>query len=69
MSLASILAALSLPVTAVLTRRGALSLWVTAFVAAFVVLMHRANVVRLAKGTEKRFEREARAGEGAREKP
>lgn len=56
-SLASILAALSLPVTAVLSRRGALSLWVTAFVAAFVVVMHRANVVRLAMGTEKRFER------------
>ncbi len=56
-SLASILAAVSLPVTAVLSSRGALSLWVTGFVAVFVVVMHRANVVRLLRGTERRFER------------
>ena len=56
-SLASILAAMSLPVTAALTTRGALSLWVTGFVAAFIVVMHRTNVVRLLRGTEKRFER------------
>jgi glycerol-3-phosphate acyltransferase PlsY len=56
-SLASILAAMSLPVTAALSGRGALALWVTGFVAAFVAVMHRANVVRLLRGTEKRFER------------
>jgi glycerol-3-phosphate acyltransferase PlsY len=56
-SLASILAALSLPVVSVLFNRGALSLWVTLFIALFVLVMHRANVGRLVSGTEKRFEK------------
>ncbi len=56
-SLASILAAMSLPVTSVLAHRGTLSLWVTGFVALFVLVMHRDNVGRLLSGTEKRFER------------
>ena len=62
-SLASILAALSLPVTSALAHRGMLSLWVTAFVAAFVAVMHRANVARLLQGTEKRFERSRDGGD------
>jgi acyl phosphate:glycerol-3-phosphate acyltransferase len=62
-SLASILGAMSLPVTAVLTHRGALSLWVTGFVALFVLVMHRTNIGRLLSGTEKRFEKR-RDGDG-----
>ncbi len=65
-SLASILAALSLPVTAVLSNRGAISLWVAAFVALFVVAMHRANVGRLLSGTEKRFEKRKDTEDGDR---
>jgi acyl phosphate:glycerol-3-phosphate acyltransferase len=56
-SLASILAALSLPALAVLLRLGPLAAWVTALIALFVVVRHRANVARLLSGTEKRFER------------
>lgn len=56
-SLASILAALSLPVSAALLSRGRIALWVTAATAAFVVVRHRANIGRLVAGTEKRFER------------
>jgi glycerol-3-phosphate acyltransferase PlsY len=56
-SLASIVAALSLPGFAVLYRQGTIALWVSAVIAAFVVIRHRANIVRLANGTEKRFER------------
>jgi glycerol-3-phosphate acyltransferase PlsY len=65
-SLASILAALSLPVTAVLSNRGAVSLWVTACIALFVVVMHRTNVGRLLSGTERRFERGKGPGDGDR---
>jgi glycerol-3-phosphate acyltransferase PlsY len=64
-SLASILAALSLPVLAVLFHRGALSIGVTAFVALFVAVMHRANIARLLSGTEKRFEKR-KDGDGPR---
>jgi glycerol-3-phosphate acyltransferase PlsY len=56
-SLASILAALSLPGLAILYKQGTIALWVCAAVALFVVIRHRANVVRLVNGTEKRFER------------
>jgi acyl phosphate:glycerol-3-phosphate acyltransferase len=56
-SLASILAALSLPVTALLLGREAIGIWVTIAVAIFVVIRHRANVGRLFRGTEKKFER------------
>jgi len=56
-SLASILAALSLPLFAWLLRRDPLALWVSGLVAVFVVVRHRTNLGRLARGTEKRFER------------
>jgi acyl phosphate:glycerol-3-phosphate acyltransferase len=56
-SLASILAALSLPGLAILYKQGTIALWVCVAVALFVVIRHRANVVRLVNGTEKRFER------------
>jgi glycerol-3-phosphate acyltransferase PlsY len=66
-SLASILAALSLPPLAVLLGLGPLAAWVAALIALFVVVRHRANVARLLSGTEKRFERrkEPDSGSGA----
>jgi glycerol-3-phosphate acyltransferase PlsY len=62
-SLASILAALSLPVTAVLSGAGKLSVGVTSVIALFVVAMHRTNVARLLGGTERRFERKRDGGD------
>jgi glycerol-3-phosphate acyltransferase PlsY len=56
-SLASIAAALSLPLAALLFHRDTLALCVAGAIALFVVVRHRANVVRLLNGTEKRMER------------
>lgn len=56
-SLASLAAAVSLPLLALLFKKDALALCLTGAVALFVIIRHRANVVRLLKGTEKRFER------------
>jgi glycerol-3-phosphate acyltransferase PlsY len=56
-SLASMIAALSLPVLAVAMHRGPIATWVTALIALFVVVRHRSNVRRLLTGTEKKFER------------
>ena len=66
-SLASILAAVSLPVAASLLHRGALAVTVTVFLAVFVVVRHRANIGRLLKGTENRFDR--RKPPGPEDKP
>jgi acyl phosphate:glycerol-3-phosphate acyltransferase len=57
-SLASIVAALSLPVSAWLMprRTGWLDVGVASLIALFVVVRHRANIVRLVGGTERRFE-------------
>jgi glycerol-3-phosphate acyltransferase PlsY len=60
-SLASIVAAFSLPIFAFVFHRGDLAIWVATAVALFVVLRHRANVGRLLSGTEKRFERRKEA--------
>ena len=54
-SLASILAAVALPVAAVLLGRAPLLIWLSVAIAAFVVLRHRSNIVRLMNGTENRF--------------
>jgi glycerol-3-phosphate acyltransferase PlsY len=56
-SLASIVAAVSLPALAYGFGRGRLALGVSGAIAAFVVIRHRSNLARLANGTEKRFER------------
>jgi len=56
-SLASIAAALSLPLAAFLFHRDALALGVAGAIALFVIIRHRANIVRLLKGTEKRIEK------------
>ncbi len=61
-SLASILAALSLPILALIFAPGKTALAVSVMVALFVVIRHRANVGRLLSGTEKKFER-GRPGE------
>lgn len=55
-SLASIAAALSLPVAAYLFKRDTLALCVAGAIALFVIIRHRANIVRLLNGTEKRME-------------
>lgn len=54
-SLASILAALVLPVAAFLLKQPTLLVGLAVVVAALVTLRHRANIVRLANGTESRF--------------
>ena len=64
-SLASILAAASLPLLALLFRQGTIGLWVAGLIALFVVIRHRANIARLMDGTEKRFERKERPPGGA----
>ena len=62
-SLASIIAAIALPITiAVLVRahmtNGLVLLYFSAAMAALVVWRHRSNIVRLLNGTEQRFHRE-----------
>jgi len=66
-SLGSILAALSLPVAVWLTARHVPGLFdVALFLAALVVLRHRANLARLFRGNEPRFAwRGGRAANGA----
>lgn len=54
-SLASILAAVALPVAAWFLGQPTVITSVAAFVALFVVIRHRANIARLLNGTENRF--------------
>jgi glycerol-3-phosphate acyltransferase PlsY len=65
-SVASMTAALSLPVSALLLpgQGGTIPVAVTVAVALFVVVRHRANIARLLNGTEKRFERTKPPGRG-----
>jgi glycerol-3-phosphate acyltransferase PlsY len=56
-SLASMLAVLALPVAAFLFGEARFLVIITWVVAAFVILRHRANIVRLIRGTENRFDR------------
>jgi glycerol-3-phosphate acyltransferase PlsY len=56
-SLASIVAAASLPGLAYAFRQGRVAMAVCGVIALFVILRHRANIARLFGGTEKRFER------------
>jgi glycerol-3-phosphate acyltransferase PlsY len=67
-SLASIVAAASLPAFAYAYKQGTVAMWVSALIALFVVVRHRANIARLANGTEKRFERK-KAGAAATGSP
>ena len=56
-SLASILAAVSLPASAFLLRRSSWLIGATLLVAVFVVIRHRANISRLLAGTENKIGR------------
>lgn len=54
-SLASILAAVTLPVAAFFLGQPPLLIGLAAVIGAFVIFRHRANIVRLMNGTENRF--------------
>jgi glycerol-3-phosphate acyltransferase PlsY len=54
-SLASILAAVALPVATFFLVQSPLLLWLSAIIALFVIIRHRANIVRLLNGTENKF--------------
>jgi acyl phosphate:glycerol-3-phosphate acyltransferase len=54
-SLASILAAVALPGATFFLSRSPLLLWLSVLIAAFVIVRHRANIVRLFNGTENKF--------------
>ncbi len=54
-SLASILAAAALPVATFFLNQSSLLLGLSALIAAFVIIRHRANIVRLLNGTENKF--------------
>ena len=56
-SLASMLGAVSLVITAILLRQSLLLVLVAAAIASFVILRHRANVSRLLAGTESKVGR------------
>ncbi|MBP7142812.1 MAG: glycerol-3-phosphate 1-O-acyltransferase PlsY [Opitutaceae bacterium] len=61
-SLASMLAGLTLPTAALILHAPTVILSLTIGVAVFVVVRHRSNLVRLFKGTESRFARKSRGG-------
>ncbi len=58
-SLASMLAAVSLPVAAILLKQSTVLVIVSAAVAVFVVVRHRANISRLLAGTESKIGQKA----------
>lgn len=61
-SLASMLGAASLPITALLLQRSTVLVAVAAAIALFVILRHRANISRLLAGTESKMGRKPAAG-------
>jgi glycerol-3-phosphate acyltransferase PlsY len=63
-SLASIVAAVLLPITATLTHRPPIFIGITVAVMVFVVIRHRANISRLMAGTESKFVKKKKPGEG-----
>ncbi len=54
-SLGSMCASITMPITAALLHRTVTFVIITACLAAFIVFMHRTNIGRLAKGTESKF--------------
>ena len=54
-SLASILAAAAIPLTAFLLHAHPLVAWLSVAIGIFVIVLHRANITRLLAGTENRF--------------
>jgi glycerol-3-phosphate acyltransferase PlsY len=61
-SLASMVGAVSLPVTALIMHRSTVLVSITAVIALFVVYRHRANIQRLLAGTESKIGQKAAAG-------
>jgi acyl phosphate:glycerol-3-phosphate acyltransferase len=57
-SIASILAALVVPVAVYLTSGVGTVFWLTVAVAGFVIFAHRSNIGRLLRGEEHRFGRD-----------
>jgi glycerol-3-phosphate acyltransferase PlsY len=60
-SLASMLGAISLPITAFVMQRSTILVVVTTVIAAFVIFRHRANIARLLAGTESKIGRKSAA--------
>jgi glycerol-3-phosphate acyltransferase PlsY len=60
-SLASMLGAVSLPITALIMHRSTVLVTVTAVIALFVIFRHRANISRLLAGTESKIGQKAAA--------
>src|SRR5688572_1106036 len=58
-SLASMLGAVSLPITALIMQRSTVLITVTALIAVFVIFRHRANISRLLSGTESKIGQKA----------
>ena len=56
-SLASMIGAASLPITALIMHRSTVLVWVAAVIAVFVIVRHRANISRLLAGTESKMGR------------
>ena len=65
-SLASILAALALPVAAFFFGEPLLLLGLTGIIAVFVIIRHRANIIRLCNGTENRFVKKPKTPDDSR---
>ena len=64
-SLSSMLGAISLPISALIVGRSLVLVIITALVALFVVVRHRANISRLLAGTESKVGQKKAAGAGA----
>ena len=60
-SLASMLGAVTLPITAFILQRSTVLVTVTALIALFVIFRHRANISRLMAGTESKIGQKAAA--------
>lgn len=60
-SLASILAAIALPISAFLLHQPPVLCWLCVAIALLVLLRHRSNIVRLLNGTENRFAKKSAA--------
>jgi len=68
-SLGSMLAATSLPISALAMHRSTVLVGVSVFIALFVVIRHRANISRLIAGTESKVGRKSSAPSGAAAAP
>jgi acyl phosphate:glycerol-3-phosphate acyltransferase len=64
-SLASILAAVAMPVAAFFLKQHTLVVILAAVIGAFVIILHRANIKRLLNGTENRFVKKSATAESS----